>query len=198
MDVENTIVDVLPQREDDPGPSPAGRSRWGGRLFIFFILLLSIAMGGFAVWFKYQEGRQCLTFWGSHNAGLIRHASTVELQVLSPDASPAELQAAVESGSLQLPVKENHDISDVPGLVHARHMLIEDQTYRWNEAAGKEPPGWSFALCFREEEEEIVLAFDTSRRLVQLVGSQQPVVMGRMLGQLEKYLGLENPLPATN
>ena len=43
-----------------------------------------------------------------------------------------------------------------------------------------------------------MLAFDTSRRLVQLVGSQQPVVMGRMLGQLEKYLGLENPLPATN
>jgi hypothetical protein len=77
-------------------------------------------------------------------------------------------------------------------------MLIEDQSYRWNEPPGKEAPGWSFLLRFREGEEEIVLAFDTSRRLVQLVGSQQPVVMGRMLGQLEKYLGLGSPLPATN
>ena len=34
--------------------------------------------------------------------------------------------------------------------------------------------------------------------LVQLVGGGQPVVMGRMLGQLEKYLGLADPLPAAN
>ena len=198
MDVENMLADELQEGEDDPGPAPARTSRWGGRLFILFILLLSIAMGGFAVWFKYQGGRQCLAFWGSHNAGLIRHASTVELRVLRPDASPGQLQAAVESGSRQLPVKASHDISEVPGLVHARHMLIEDQSYRWNEPAGKEAPEWSFLLCFREGEQEIVLAFDTSRRLVQLVGSRQPVVMGRMLGQLEKYLGLEYPLPATN
>ena len=198
MDVENMTVDELPEGSPEPSIDRPGANRWGGRLFILLILLLSIAMGAYAIWFKYQEGRQCLVFWGSDNAGLIRHAPTVELQVLSPDASSSDLQEAVESGRQPLPVKERHDISSLPGLVHARHMLIEDQSYRWDESAGTEAPGWSFALCFREGEVEILLAFDSRRRLAQLVGSKRPIVMGRMLGQLEKYLGLGKMLPPAN
>ena len=191
-------VDELPEGSPELSDYQPGVNRWGGRLFILFILLLSIAMGAFAIWFKYQEGRQCLVFWGSDNASLIRHASTVELQVLSPDVSSSDLQEAVESGSQPLPVKDRHDISSLPGLVHARHMLIEDQSYLWDESASTEAPGWSFVLCFREGEVEILLAFDSRRRLAQLVGSTRPIVMGRMLGQLEKYLGLGNMLPSAN
>ena len=198
MDVENMTVDERPTGLPEPSLAHAGVTRWGGRMFILFILLLSISMGAYAIWFKYQQGRQCLVFWGSVNAGMIRHAPTVELQVRSPDAASSELQEAVESGSRSLPVKERHDISSLPGLVHARHMLIEDRSYLWGESAGTEAPGWSFVLCFREGEKEILLAFDSRRRLAQLVGSTQPIVMGRMLGQLEKYLGLGTMLPSAN
>ena len=191
-------VDELLEGSQELSDYQPGVNRWGGRLFILFILLLSIAMGAFAIWFKYQEGRQCLVFWGSDNAGLIRHAPTVELQVLRPDVSSRDLQEAVESGSQPLPVKERYNISNLPGLVHARHMLIEDQSYLWDESAGTEAPGWSFAICFREGEKEILLAFDSRRRLAQLVGSTRPIVMGRMLGQLEKYLGLGKTLPSAN
>ena len=198
MDAENTTASELQQEALDPPNFLVATSRWTGRLSIVFILLLSIAMGAFAIWFKYHQGRRCMAFWGSHNAGLIRHASTVELLVPGPQASQDELQRAVESADPFPGVETSHDISTLPGLVHARHMLIEDQSYSWDQPVGGEEPGWKFVLRFREGQDQILLAFDTSRHLVQLVGGGQPVVMGRMLGQLEKYLGLTDPLPATN
>ena len=198
MDAENTTASELQQEALDPPAFPVATSRWTGRLFILFILLLSIAMGAFAIWFKYHQGRRCMAFWGSRNAGLIRHASTVELLVPGPRVSQDELQRAVESTGAFSGTGTSHDISTLPGLVHARHMLIEDQSYHWDQPVGEEEPGWKFVLRFREGQDQIQLAFDTSRRLVQLVGGGQPVVMGRMLGQLEKYLGIANPLRAAN
>jgi hypothetical protein len=198
MDAENTTAGELREEVLDPPAFPVTTSLWTGRLFIIFILLLSIAMGAFAIWFKHHQGRRCLAFWGSHNAGLIRHASTVELLIPGPQASQDELQQAVdftgsfpEAGSIL-------DISTLPGLVHARHMLIEDQSYHWDQPVGREETGWKFVLRFQEGQDQILLAFDTSRRLVQLVVGGEPVVMGRMLGQLEKYLGIANPLRAAN
>ena len=198
MDAENTTAGEDQSEAVDPQAFPASNSLWTGRLFIIFILLLSIAMGAFAVWFKYHQGRRCLVFWGSHNAGLIRHASTVELLVPGPLLSQDEFQRAVESSSPFPGTGASHDISTRPGLVHARHMLIEDQSYHWDQPVGGEQRGWKFVLRFREGQDQILLAFDTSRHLVQLVGGGEPVVMGRMLGQLEKSLGVAALLPAAN
>ncbi len=198
MDGENTTAGEDQPEAVDLQAFPAANSLWTGRLFIIFILLLSIAMGAFAVWFKYHQGRRCLAFWGSRNAGLIRHASTVELLVPGPLLSQDEFQRAVESTGPFPGAGTSQDISTRPGLVHARHMLIEDQSYHWDQPVGGEESGWKFVLRFREGQDQILLAFDTSRHLVQLVGGGEPVVMGRMLGQLEKYLGVAAPLPAAN
>jgi hypothetical protein len=190
MEAEYTTAGEVDRVTTQEEPGDSWGSRWGGRVFILVIVLLASVMGAYAVWHKHEQGRRSLEFWGAENAGLIRHASMVQLLVFHPDQRPADLQDAVESAGGLLIDRHVKDISKQPGLVHARHMLIEDSSYRWDAPAGSGTPGWTFALSFQENEQQVVLAFDTSRRLVQRVGSSSPLVMGAMLGQLEKYLGL--------
>ena len=54
-------------------------------------------------------------------------------------------------------------------------MLIEDQSYHWDQPVGGEETGWKFVLRFQEGQDQILLAFDTSRHLVQLVGGGEPL-----------------------
>ena len=51
----------------------------------------------------------------------------------------------MESRSLEL--TERQDISNVKGLVHARHVFLEDASYDWNQRLSSWD-GWQYAVMF--------------------------------------------------
>jgi hypothetical protein len=117
-----------------------------GTFAVLSILALALAMASYAWWYNYSHSQRILDLYGPEAATLIRTAPVVE--ILSGDAG------------------SNLDISQAPGLLHARTSLIADASYDWTGApAFVAPPVAS--VRFRRGEQSIVIDFDFANRLVR-------------------------------
>ena len=159
-----------------------------GKLAILAIAILAIGLSGFAVWHHYRQGRRVLEYWGSDKANLVRHAPEVYILELGPpaqDGEHAEDSLAIEGESLA--IVQRHDISDVPGLIHARHALIQDSSYRWDREKMGCQPHWEFALAFRDRDRQATVAIDTRCDRALLIG-QSPLVANKMIAALHEFV----------
>jgi hypothetical protein len=117
---EMTIILAAPPREN-----PA-IMRISGKLVVLAIFAVALAMAGFALWWNWGLGRRSLAFWGTEGGVAIRDAEKIEL-----------LRLRLKKGRGQFlnleafDVAETKDISKAPGVVHARHSLLEDASFDW-------------------------------------------------------------------
>jgi len=151
-----------PEDTLDGGPAEAGPAAtaagkpWGGRAVILTIVIVAISLGCFAWWFRYNNGRRSIDFWGGDLAWKVRHHDDVEAWRLRP----------VEKAGGVLPVIKHHDqlyeviahrnISGAAGWLNARHALVEDGTYIWTDSASTCIPEWRYALVFPDEKKQVI------------------------------------------
>ncbi len=162
-----------------------------GKLLIGVIFAVAALMAGFAVWWQVQQQRRALAFWGRDNAILIRHAPHVELLRLEPDAAD-DTREAIPFGAATYRVAERMDMAEVEGMLHARHSLIEDYSFVWDEVNGDGAPGhpsppWRFAFRFKEAENETVVLFDQDCRFVGSAKQEVAVLIPKISAGLLKY-----------
>lgn len=161
-----------------------------GKLTILSIFLLGASMAGAAVWYQHQQGRRCLEVWTVAGANLIRHAPKVEALRLGAEIGPDDAgEAAADSpqsdsspdwvivGGKKFAVVDRLDISQARGLIHARHALIVDHNYLDDAPSDNGPPVWNAALRFQDGATQMLMAFDSTRNVVQL----EPVGRGQTL-----------------
>lgn len=129
-----------------------------GKLVILFIFGLSAVMGGYAWWHHFTQGRRCLELWGGEAGELIRYAPVVEAIKLGDPSEEAAV--AVQISGSRVPVGRSVDISNTPGLVHARQALIEDASFRWDSNIPTTPVEWTYGLRFVDGQQRVTLAFD--------------------------------------
>ena len=130
-----------------------------GKLVIVFIFGLSTAMGVYAWWFHYQQGKRCLQLWGSETATRIRFAPRVEAMVLG-DADPSADAGTLTIGGRSVAIRQRARIEEVPGLLHARYALLEDASFQWDAALADQPATWQYAMRFEDDDGAVVLLFD--------------------------------------
>lgn len=145
-----------------------------GKLAIVGIFGVSIGMAVFAWWYRYEQGNQSLAFWGSETAVLINGAQRVELLKLAESTGEGE---SIDIDGRAWTVEQAVDVSQARGMLHARHSLVEDVTFRWEESATGEAPAWTYALRFEGGGGKAIVAFDTEQALVHLVGSEQAALI---------------------
>lgn len=122
------------------------------------MIVVSLGLTAFAWWYRYQQGWRAMEFWGPDAAQLIRHAPKVELIDLA-EGPPADLPRVIEKGDLASFRK--HDLSDATGLVHARHSLIVDRNFLWEERIDSPAAtAWDVAWRFIDGREEVVVLLD--------------------------------------
>ena len=141
-----------------------------GRLTIVLIFAVALAMGAYGWWHNFRQGQQSLQFWGSDAAVLIRFAPDVQLLLLDPVPDSNRRLETLDIGQRRLAVIQRVEISQVPGLVHARHALIEDASFDWSTTRLPDQPNWQFALRFLRKKQQVTVAFDTNCNRVALVG----------------------------
>ena len=156
-----------------------------GKWIIIGIFGTALAMGVFAWQYRIQSGDQVIAYWGIEPATRLRHAAHIEFLQLS--------DTAADGSSLQINDAQRHiesviDITNRKGLIHARHMFISDHSYLWNTPVSNVAKRWDFALRFRDGSAEVTLAFDIQTHSVQMLGKNQPLVMGPMFDNLLYYL----------
>jgi hypothetical protein len=178
-----------------------------GRLAIMAMFVLALAMAGGAWLYQYNYSRQSAAFWGE-SSRLI--GKSPELQLLLLEPAPREGTAAANAALANQVAGRNvadfHDLRNKQGLIHLRHIFIQDDNFLW-DARSRESfdadRDWAYALRFVEgSSEQIVLL----RRDFQLLGKvsadgQQVDVLPcpRIAGPLERYLrdvGALQPSPA--
>ncbi|MGD9632840.1 MAG: hypothetical protein AB7G28_24575 [Pirellulales bacterium] len=112
-----------------------------GKMLIFGVLLLGLAMAAAAWWFRYSTTHRAVELWGAQGAVLIRDAPRVTLR------SGAASQDA--EGTSEPDVAR--DISKAGGLTHLRNALLEDSSYDWT-AKGPADSNWGKSLVFERSE----------------------------------------------
>lgn len=131
-----------------------------GKLVVLTIFAVAIAMASFALWWNWGLGHRSLNYWGDDGALLIRDAESVMLVKLKPSVpilSAKDPPLPMESRDLDS--AEKVDISGVKGLVHARHVFLEDASFDWDERISRWDE-WQYAVLFEGEKGRIFVMLD--------------------------------------
>lgn len=137
-----------------------------GILVIALILLMGIIGGSAAVWFHHSRQHRALDFWGIDAATIIRHAEKVEVSKQKKLAKDDPQTNVIHlNGARYWPV-ETKEITTLPGLLHARHALIEDASFDWQPDPTNCKPKWEYAITFRRNRLLVTILIDFNCRLI--------------------------------
>ena len=156
-----------------------------GKLVIVTIFGVAILMSVYAWWHNIHTGDQVIDFFGIETATRLRHADKIELLIL--DNSESE-KSTRDSTIGNLPTKSVRDISSSPGLIHMRHIFIQDHTYEWEEDIPAVVSDWAFALRFTDSVGQTTLMFAPSEYVVEHVESGNLIIMSQLMDNLIRYL----------
>ncbi|MBA61742.1 MAG: hypothetical protein CMJ76_05185 [Planctomycetaceae bacterium] len=157
-----------------------------GKLVIIGIFGVAILMSVYAWWHNIHTGDQVIQFFGIETATRLRHANKIELLILNDE--PASSENMLKTSMGRVSVKSVQDMSSTRGLVHMRHIFIQDHTYEWEKGIPEMLSGWSFALRFSDSSGQTTLAFAPSTYLVEHLETGKLIVMGELLDNLIRYL----------
>lgn len=121
-----------------------------GAATILIMVTVALGLSIFAAWYRYQTGDDALRFWGADIALKIRRAPTVELLAIEPAVDEAE-GAALVIVDQPYRITKKVDLSKAPGLIHARHALLEDASLDLDAPPPASTPNWTRLLRFTDQ-----------------------------------------------
>lgn len=177
-----------------------------GKIVICTMVAVGIGMAGFAWWARFSASRRILDNFGAQVTVAVRSGEPVELWRLSPVVSAGNLQP-VESkqGETLAYVDQRLDITDTPGLIHARHHLLHERGFDWGRRERAEDPtvtepvdarateiehapGWGYALHFRHERGNATWLLDFARQRAKIIEADVEVGVSPIAPSLEKFV----------
>jgi len=149
-----------------------------GKLAVLAMIAVALLAATFAWWWNFNRGRKTLAFFGPQAARLIRTAPKVEILVVRgpesagrpasrsflshpSDADQVKFLGTDEKalvGNGLFPVYRRIDISEAPGLIHARASLLTDSSYT-GETTMTAQGDFTEVVRFADEDGEVFLAF---------------------------------------
>jgi len=170
-----------------------------GKLVVLVMFATAIALGGYAWWFRLDQGRLAREFWGPKATRLIQRAPVAHLlqleangqgRVVSAVSGVADEEPAVllPLNSAALKVVRRADISGAPGMLHARHALVQDVNFDWQADEPRCPDGWAFALEFRDGSQSTTVLFDPGCLCVRRLADRRSASLDKSL--MESFAGL--------
>ena len=162
------------------------------------MVLLALLLAGFAVWWNVESGRRTLAFWG-RDAGerIIAPKARVELLWLQPLEGDSALQPLDVSGR-QYSIVAQADVTGAPGLVHARHALLDDPSFQW-QAATIPAAQYTLAARFRDGTGTTTVAFDfRHRQLAHAESGRQQIGSAKIMQGWQKFARRHGPAAAAD
>lgn len=169
-----------------------------GNLVVLGIVLLALFLAGFAVWWNVESGRRTLEFWG-RDAGerIIAPQARVELLWLQPlegDSAPQPLDVRGRRYS----IVATADVTAAPGLVHARHALLDDPSFEW-QAPTVPAAQYTLAVRFRDGAGTTTVAFDfRHRQLAHAESGRQQIGSAKIMQGWQKFARRHAPAAVAN
>ncbi|MGI8978055.1 MAG: hypothetical protein ACR2FY_02400 [Pirellulaceae bacterium] len=129
--------------------------RSSGKLVVLSIFVVAIAMASFALWWNWGLSHRSLDFWGKEGGLAIRDGERIELLRLRPKTGRIINLEGFD-------IVETKDVSKAPGVLHARHSLLQDASFDWTADLG-EPHDYGkrdhFAVRFSHQKAVTTILF---------------------------------------
>jgi hypothetical protein len=168
-----------------------------GKLVTIFVLLLGAMAAAAAWWHNMNKGRSALELWSGQVAHRIRTAESVNLWVLAPNDLVEPIDRCVIGGQTY-PAERAIDISQTPGLVHARQALISDASFDWDAPPAGAKPRWQYAIRFEADGDATYLLLDLDRAWVAEGENAERMAKLKIVDGLKKFISeqVERDAPA--
>jgi len=163
-----------------------------GQLTIVGMLGLALMAASFALWWRHDQTRRTLGFWGPTASRLIVSAENVELMLLEPVVDPMESETAeqvfarIDGVPYRLILKKN--VNKAPGFLNARYALTMDRSYDWQGEPSSCEPTWQHALRFSDEADEKTILFCFTCGTARRLDSPRAVGIQRIASSLKKVM----------
>jgi hypothetical protein len=162
------------------------------------MVAVGMAMAIFAWWVRYNRSQQVLAIWGRDAVVAIRDGEKVELLRLSRSSEGGSGETIVlgsEASSSKdgnaksvLAVDKVTDISQTPGLIHARHHLLQEKGFDWDAEPDDCLPRWEVGLRFTHGGNVATMLLDFECNRAYLVQRDADVNMKPIAASLRKFL----------
>jgi hypothetical protein len=172
-----------------------GRGQW----LVIGMLGVGMLAAGFAWWYHRTLTDEALAFWGGQVAAAIAHPDRFEVWNLAPPGNPdAEALDAVVVDGVRWPIVTRRDITQAPGVTHARQALLEDASFAFDASTlESDPPRWTHALSLVREDVQVTLLLDLDQaRLRFLEAGRETIMAPRLQNGLKKFLEEQFRQPA--
>ena len=172
-----------------------------GKYVILFIFGSAIAAAVFAWSFQYLRGRRILELWGADNARLIRfEGKRVTLLTLKPHEEQSDDAArTINVDKLAFDVVAQKQISEAPGIIHARQALIEDASFQWDKPRGDCEAQWRYALEFREGNQVATVLLDMHCQRARLLeNGHEAAIHPKIFTGWETFIGEHTEAESTS
>lgn len=158
-----------------------------GKLTIFIILSVAVVAALFAWSYRLRRATPVLGVWGSRAVVAVRLAPKVELLKLQPLTAAGQESPDILVSGKPLRILDRRDISQAKGLIHARHALLQKESFTWGEA-DNQPAEWSYAFQFSADGEPTTVMLDFGRRRLTFLDSGRVAGMEAIAEALEVFV----------
>lgn len=168
-----------------------------GKFVIIAMVAIGAAMAGFGWWVRYTRSQKVLQVWGPQAVIAIRTGDLAELLPVSPvgDVPPGRSVGRLDIEPNGYPhqsiaLQTARDITDAPGLIHARHHLVHEKGFDWDTPrADNCTPVWEVAFRFSDEANVATVVLDFACNRAYLVERKTEVGMKPIIADaLKKFL----------
>lgn len=172
-----------------------------GKYVISAMVGIGMILAGFGWWVRYKSSQKVLAVWGPDAVVAIRTSDRAELlPVLKAGEGDAELgegepEETISIESSNYPVQsvgagKAIDITEAPGLIHARHHLVHEKGFNWDAPRedGCEPK-WTIAFRFTNNDKIATMLLDFECNRAYLVERKTEVGMRPIIADaLKRFL----------
>lgn len=176
-----------------------------GKYVICAMVSVGLGMAIFAWWARYSASQRVLATLGPEVAVTVRNGEKVELLTLTaePDsprsAPPGEVR--LNSGEILNYIVGQRDITDAPGLIHARHHLLHERGYDWDEVSTpqpsdllQQPSAWTVGLRFTHDSVTATWLFDFELRRAYVLEQNTMIGIAPIAPSLQTFIGKLPPI----
>ena len=166
-----------------------------GKFVIAAMVAVGLSMAIFAWWARYSASQRVLSRFGPSVAVAVRNGERVEFLGLAttPQAeSTGSIHVRSPQGETELFISSIRDITNTPGLIHARHHLLHEKGFEWGppnsdgtEAAVR---NWTVALRFTKKSDIATWVFDFDQKRAYIVERDTEIGMAPIAPNLREFL----------
>ena len=168
-----------------------------GKKLIAILVATCLAAAGYAWWHRQQATHRAARYWGAEAANLVRLAPQLEWLAILPETGGELVERAnsdldlLDLGGRTYVVTQRRNVSGARGLLHLRHALLADASYRWMEAGQPDiaDAPWEQLLRFSRDDRHVDVLLSEDRRVLgRQLGHQRQILRVRTTSQFARGL----------